>query len=132
MTAPPVERRDSAPSPYTGPEQRADWHTPKDCFKMIDVQQRLQDGSGRMERIEASIEELKVSQQVMAETHRRFEAKLDANSTATEEILDIIGTAKGFFKGMGVLGTVLKWGLGIATAILAFILTLKAGSGNGG
>ena len=85
-----------------------------------------------MERIEASIEELKVSQQVMAETHRRFEAKLDANSTATEEILDIIGTAKGFFKGMGVLGTVLKWGLGIATAILAFILTLKAGSGNGG
>ena len=131
-----IERRDSNPVLYEGEERRADWHTPADCFKMIDVQQRLEDGSGRMKRIESSIEELKANQVNMMETHARFEKKLDENSKSTAdsseaigEVLAIISTAKGFFKGMGVIGTVLKWGLGIATAILAFVLTLKAGKG---
>ena len=125
-----IERRDSDPLPYTGPEQRADWHTPADCFKLIDVQQRLQDGSGRMERIEASIEELKAGQEAM-------KVKLDENSKATAdsaegiaEVLAIISTAKGFFRGVGVIGSVIKWVLGLATAALAFWFTLKAGRGD--
>ena len=131
-----INRRDDNPLPYNGPEQRADWHTPADCFKLLDVQQRLQDGSGRMERIEASIEELKAGQEAMKEVHLRFEKKLDENSKATtdsataiDEVLSIVSTAKGFFRGMGVVGTVIKWVLGIATAIAAFWLTLKTGRG---
>lgn len=83
-----------------------------------------------MERIEASIDELKAGQAALKE-------KLDENSKATAEsaaaiaeVLEIISTAKGFFKGAGVIGSVVKWGLGIATAILAFWITLKAGRGD--
>lgn len=131
MTDPATtERRDPVPGPYTGPEQRADWHTPQDCIKMVDVQQRLHDGAGRMERIEASIEELKAGQTAMKE-------KLDENSAATAEsaaaiaeVLEIISTAKGFFKGASAIGSVLKWILGLATAALAFWFTLKSGRGD--
>jgi hypothetical protein len=99
---------------------------------LLDVQQRLDDGSGRMGRIEASITELK-------DAHARIETKLDENSKstantaeATVEILDIISTAKGFFKGASVVGAVFKWAAGIATAALALWFTIKGGSGGHG
>ena len=138
MTAviPPIveEKRSTTPEPYSGVEKRADWHTPADCFKLVGVQQRLDDGSGRMKRIEDSIKEVQEAQAKMVDTHSRFEQKLDANSkattdsaTATAEILEIISTAKGFFKGASVIGAVIKWGLGIATAVLAFVVAIKSG-----
>lgn len=112
-------------------ERRADWHTPADCFKLLDVQQRLDDGSGRMTRIEESIAEVRST---MMETHARFEAKLDANSratdaaaTATAEILEIISTAKGFFKGMNYLGLAVKWVTGVSAAVLGLYFTWKSG-----
>jgi hypothetical protein len=125
-------QRCTNPVPFTGPEQRKDWHTPADCFKLLDVQQRLDDGSGRMKRIEDSIESLK-------DAHARIEIKLDANTRSTEmsseataEILEIISTAKGFFKGASAIGAVFKWLAGIATAGLALWFTIKGGSGGHG
>jgi hypothetical protein len=122
-----VDQRCTNPVPFEGPERRSDWHTPADCFKLLDVQQRLDDGSGRMKRIEDSIESLK-------DAHARIEIKLDANTRSTEmsseataEILEIISTAKGFFKGASAIGAVFKWALGIATALVAFWAALKSG-----
>lgn len=118
-----------APSPplYTGPERREGWHTPADCFRLLETQERLDKGSERMQRIEDSIVEVKANQVKMAEAHTRFEIKLDGNSNATAEILDIISAAKGFFRGAALIGNALKWVLGIATAIIAFIVAVKTG-----
>lgn len=56
------------------------------------MQKRLEEGDARMKRIEESI----------------------------AEILDIIQTAKGFFRVLGVIGTLVKWlaGLGAAAVVL--------------
>ena len=119
------DQRSPSPEPYKGEEKRKDWHTPQDCVKLIDVQQRLTDGGERMQRIEDSIKEIKAAQAVMVEVHNRFETKLDGNSVATAEILDIISTAKGFFRGTQVIGSAIKWLIGIALAIGAFIAMIK-------
>lgn len=125
--APIFDQRKPTPEPYTGPEKRKDWHTPQDCFRLLETQARLDQGSERMKRIEDSITEVKATQTKMVEAHTRFETKLDGNSNATTEILDIISTAKGFFKGTQVIGSVVKWLIGIALAIGAFIAMIKGG-----
>ena len=91
-------------------------------------EQRMDAGASRMGRIESNIEELRTT---MMETHARFEAKLDANSKATEEgaataketsetvveIKDILMLGKSFIRIMGYVGTFVKWAAGIATAL---------------
>ena len=112
---------------YIGPERRTGWHTPAECEKILDVERRFSEGTARMQRIEASISELKTA-------HVRIEAKLDANSqatetaaTATEEILDILTLGKSFFRLAEIFGKVIKWVAGIATALLGLWLTFKYG-----
>ncbi len=119
---------------YEGPERRTKWHTPESCAKMVDVEKRFTDGTARMKRIEDSITELKTTQADMMAAHKRFEEKLDANSKATEtaagateEILDILTLGKSFFRLAEMLGKVIKWGAGIATAVLGLWLTFKYG-----
>jgi hypothetical protein len=106
--------------PYTGAEKRADWHTPANCTKLLAMQQRLDDGGARMARIEASLLEVQAGQVKIVATQA-------LSASAINEVLEIISAAKGFFKGASVIGSVIKWGLGIATAVLAFVLTLKSG-----
>ena len=53
--------------------------------EMLNMQKRLEEGDARMKRIEESI----------------------------AEILDIIQTAKGFFKVLGLVGTTVKWLAGL-------------------
>jgi len=88
-------------------ERREGWHTPNDCFKLLDVQKtmdsifgELADGKARMDCIEG---------------------KLDINNKATAELLEIIQTGKGFFRAVGWLGKWLRrivmW-LGPPTSIL--------------
>lgn len=60
--------------------------------EMLDMQKRLEEGDARMQRIEESI----------------------------TEILDIIQTAKGFFKVLGLIGTSVKWLAGLGTAAVVF------------
>ena len=58
--------------------------------EMLNMQKRLEEGDARMKRIEESI----------------------------AEILDIIQTAKGFFKVLGLVGTTVKWLAGLGTAAI--------------
>lgn len=111
-----------------------DGHTPETCFKLIDVQRIVDDvkqelvaGAVRMTAIEASIASLVSIIENNAAAHDRVETKLNANNQATDEMLDIIQSGKGFFKTMRFLGQIVKWTLGIATAIFAFLATLKSG-----
>lgn len=60
--------------------------------EMLNMQKRLEEGDARMKRIEESI----------------------------AEILDIIQTAKGFFKVLGLIGTTVKWLAGLGTAAVVF------------
>ena len=138
MNTPPITLTELKPVEKRQGERRRDWHTPEDCHKLLNVQEamdavnkRLDEGHIWMTRTDENVCEIK--EQIKANNdaalvHRvKFEATLAQNTAATSEILEIISTAKGFFKGASVIGSGLKWFLGIATAILAFWLTLKGG-----
>ena len=112
----------SVNEPQTLPEGHDQW------------EQRMDAGANRMGRIERTIEDLRTT---MMETHTRFEAKLDDNSkTTTEaaeaakdtaetvvEIKDILMLGKSFIRIMGYVGTFIKWGAGIATALAGLWFT---------
>ena len=111
---------------YIGQERRKPCD-PDQCPVMVGVEKRFTDGTARMLRIEESIESLKTVQSTI-------ERKIDANTAKTEiaaasttEILDILTLGKSFFRIAGYFGTAVKWGLGIATAIVAFWITLHTG-----
>lgn len=119
---------EAAPEEISQVERRADWHTPQDCHKLLDVQtsmkqinERLDKGQARMDSIEKSIAD---GHAVSAADRGRLEAKLDLNSVATNELLEIIQSGKGFFRWVGKVGdwtrSVILWTLPVATAILAF------------
>jgi len=55
----------------------------------------------------------------------RIEAKLDQNCADTTEVLDILRLGKSFFRLAGYFGAVVKWVLGIATAVLIFWVALR-------
>lgn len=94
-------------------ERRADWHTPADCFRLLDVQKAMDQVNDRLDKGQERMDSI--------------EAMLAQNTSVTTEIKDILDTAKGFFKVTGKIGTFIKWALGIATAVLAFWFTLKSG-----
>jgi hypothetical protein len=112
-------------------ERRAGWHTPDDCFKLLDVQKamdsifaRLKEGNDRMDSIfghlEASDIRMGCMEDNIAGNHRGvsqdikcIETKLDANTEATDEnkkdtarILEIVEMGEGLFKGVKFIG---KW-----------------------
>ena len=45
-----------------------------------------------------------------------IERKLDTNNKATSEVLEILQSAKGFFRVLGYIGTAVKWLMGIGAA----------------
>ena len=109
-------------------DRRAGSHTPGDCpnykgneIAMDEINRRLDDGSARMGRIEDTIE---ANHKTANVDRKRLEAKLDANSAATGELLEIIRMGKGFFRGLAWTGKwlrrILMWTLPLATAILSF------------
>jgi len=84
--------------PYVGPERRKSFHTPDDCPLSDLTKMRFDEGNQRM---------------------NRFEEMLHANTEATKEVLEILQMGKGFFRTVGVIGSVVKWCAGIAVAVLA-------------
>jgi hypothetical protein len=128
----------ATPTTYCGVERRAEWHTPEDCHKLLSVQeamdgvnQRLDDGSARMTRIEESVTHVNdciKSNNDAALVHRRkFEATLDKNTVATSEILEIVSALKGFIKVVKVIGKFVAWAAAIAAPIVAIWFTVKTG-----
>ena len=117
-------------------ERRVGWHTPHDCFKMLDVQAamegvtvRLDSGAVRMASMEADIEDnsavirdgaktharleegitaAMVAIEKLGTTHGRLESKLDTNNKTTDELLEIIQASKGFFRVVGKIGNLLR------------------------
>ena len=117
-------------------ERRVNWqHTPEDCPRMNGAQhamdelnKRLDDGSARMGRIEASVEEVKATlaaaEVATAEHRAKTEAQWQENTSATKEILEIASALKGFIKVVKALGKVVAWGAAIVAPILAIIYTI--------
>lgn len=116
-------------------ERRADWHTPEECFRILDVQgamddvkdsiaginERLDKGQNRMDKIEDTI----FANHLESMTERkRLESLLQKNTDVTTEIKDILDAGKTFFNVIGKIGgwtrTVILWVLPIATAVLSF------------
>ena len=101
-------------------ERRADWHTPQDCFKLLDVQEamtgvtdRLDKGQARMDKIETTIKNL--------------DNKIESNNIDTAEILEIVKAGRGFFKVMGWIMKSIGWTAGIAAPIVGLYFALKNG-----
>jgi hypothetical protein len=91
-------------------DRRKGWHTPDDCFKLLDVQKtmdsifgKLADGDVRMGCIEDNIAG---NHRMVTEDIKSIEAKLDENTAATNELLEIIQMGESFFKGVAWTG---KW-----------------------
>ena len=108
----------------------------EDCAKLLSVQEamdgvnvRLDDGTKRMSRIEESVTAVNdciKANNDAALVHRiKFEKTLEENTQATADILDIISAAKGFFRVAGAIGSVIKWGTGIAAACIGLWVTIK-------
>ena len=108
----------------------------EDCAKLLSVQEamdgvnvRLDEGTKRMSRIEESVTAVNdciKANNDAALVHRiKFEKTLEENTQATADILDIISAAKGFFRVAGAIGSVIKWGTGIAAACIGLWVTIK-------
>lgn len=113
-------------------ERRSDWHTPTDCYKLLDVQttvdkieKRLDDGSARMTRIEESIEDQRVRSDRIEHNIKGIRTNLNENTKLTQELVDILKAAKGFFRVLGWISTGVKWTAGLATGGIALYLALK-------
>lgn len=102
----------NAPAPHNDCDA---WHQDPDghCVKLNSVELRLHDGDARMQRIEDRV--------------TRIEVKLDANTAATDEILEIITAAKSFFRFAERAGTVIKWVAGVLAPVLAVWYTIHNG-----
>ena len=84
------------------------------CDSLEQVEKRMED---RMQS------ELKLGKERMDS----IEAKIDANSKDTAEVLDIMRMGKSFFKVIGHIGSFIKWVAAIGAPVVAFYLALKAG-----
>lgn len=79
-----------------------------------EIGKRLKDGDERMSRIESNQE--------------RLEGKLDDNTDATGKVLDILNTAKSFFRFAELTGNVIKWVAGVLAPVVALWYATKGGS----
>lgn len=90
---------------------------------------RFADGTERMNRIEANIERINVNLEKHTEVNDqrmdRMDAGLQQNTAVTQEIKEILDTAKGAFRFFGHMGNALKWVLGFGAAALGFWVALK-------
>jgi len=138
-----------APDQYTGPERRAEVAMTKEDHTKVCaaserklnerfglVYDRLTDGSSRMSRIEGNLvimaQNIEKIERSMASSSKavddrmdRIDAGLQQNTSVTQEVKDILDTAKGAFRVFGWMGNALKWGLGLGAAALGFWVALK-------
>ena len=140
---------DTVIEPYIGPECRVDPMMSKEDHTKVCaaserkinerfgmVYDRLTDGASRMSRIEGNIylmsQTIEKIEQSMATSSKavddrmdRIDAGLQQNTAVTQEVKDILDTAKGAFRVFGWMGNALKWTLGLGAAALGFWVALK-------
>lgn len=112
-------------------ERRKDWHTPENCFKLLDVQAamdkifaRLKEGDDKMDSIFSHFEEANVRmgclEDNVAGNHRivsqdikhletmmgEHKKALDDNTSKTDRIFEIVEMGEGLFKTTKFIG---KW-----------------------
>lgn len=77
---------------------------PAECCGAADIHERLDDGSERMDRIEASVQ---------------------ATRTDIAEVLEILYLAKSAIKIAGYIGSLVKWTAGIGAPIIAIYFSFR-------
>lgn len=105
-------------------ERRKDWHTPEDCFKLLDVQKamdcifaRLQEGNDRMDSIFGHLEQNDIrmgclednvawNHRIVCDDIRDLKKDLDVNTAKTDASYEILEMGRGFFRGIAFTG---KW-----------------------
>lgn len=83
---------------------------------------RFEDGTHRMRRIEDSLVALSTNTDSRLD---RLDAGMQQNTAVTQEVKDILDTARGAFRFFGHFGNFMKWALGLGGAALAFWVALK-------
>lgn len=100
-------------------------HTPETCYRMDKAEERFNEGTERMKRIEESIACLTEHQTTSDAARKRMEEKLDENNEATYQLLDILKSGRGFFKVVDWAATVVKWTAGLVVAVGSVWLMFK-------
>lgn len=94
--------------------------------QMTNLERRSEENAKQMVRLETRADEAS-KQMVRVESAVSItNAKLDKNTTDTSEILEIMQSGRAFFRFAEKAGKILQWTLGIATAVLAFIVAFQA------
>ena len=90
-----------------------------------ELDKRIQSSHDQLQRFEARLTEGGERMGRMENTLAANTSKLDKNTAETTEILDIMREGETFFRMARRIGEVLKWTLGIATAVAAFWVAIK-------
>lgn len=114
-------------------ERRRDWHTPYDCFKLLDVQKtmdsifkQLEDGDARMGCIE---DNLAGNHRITSDDIKSLEKALAENTAKTNDIYEILEMGRGFFRAVAWIGKwarmIVMWVIPPVVAIIAFFDSIK-------
>lgn len=99
-------------------------HDAPDPHDTAPIERRNQSHNALLESRMLIIEE---RQTASARRQERIEAKLDANNSATAEVLDILRLGKSFFRMAGWFGAFVKWATPVVTGALAIWVAWKSG-----
>jgi len=89
------------------------------------LEQRVSTIHDRMTRFETRLDEGNLRMSHIETNLNSNSATLATNTTDTTEILEILRDSKAFFRLAASAGAVLKWTLGVATAVLLFLYAIK-------
>jgi len=89
------------------------------------LEQRISTIHDRMTRFETRLDEGNLRMSHIETNLNSNSATLATNTTDTTEILEILRDSKAFFRLAASAGAVLKWTLGVATAVLLFLYAIK-------
>ena len=114
-------------------ERRAGWHTPYDCFKLLDVQKtmdsifkHLEDGDIRMGCIE---DNLAGNHRITSDDIKSLEKALAENTAKTNDIYEILEMGRGFFRAVAWIGKwmrrIVMWVIPPVIAIIGFWESIK-------
>lgn len=93
--------------------------------EISEIDSRITQTHDQITRLETRQEESTERMGRMEATLSANASKIDKNTAETSEILQIMRDGESFFRFARRAGEVLKWTLGIATAIAAFWVALK-------